>query len=113
MPPVVTPEAVADRIVKLARRPKDNTPIGAVVAPTVIAHRLAPRLFRWAAGQLASTYVKLGPPAPRDDQGVFEPAAHDHVVSLRKRSPMLRAAGIGLVAAAGATWLLARGRTRR
>jgi hypothetical protein len=73
VPPVVPPERVAERIVRLALRPHRSARVGASNAVTV-PFGLAPDATGRLMGRLAKRFMlHSGPPADATDGGLWEP----------------------------------------
>jgi short-subunit dehydrogenase len=75
VPPVVTPERVAERIVGLALRPRRTIRVGALHA-SAVPYALAPDLTGRLAARLGRHFLfRSGPPADASDGGLFETVA--------------------------------------
>ena len=73
MPPVVSPERVAEEIVGLALRPRRSVRVGASNAALSVPFALAPDMSGRLVGGLAERFLfRTGPPAPANDGGLFE-----------------------------------------
>ncbi len=109
VPPVVAPERVAERIVRLALRPRRAVRVGALHG-VVVPHRLAPGATgRLVAGLGRRFLLGSGPPAPPSSGALFEtratPAAPRGGWGARERR-QARAAGGALAAIAAASGAL-------
>jgi len=79
VPPVVSPERVAERIVGLAQSPRRSTRVGALHA-SAIPYALAPDSTERLVGRLGGRFLlRSGPAADASDGGLFEtvPAGAD------------------------------------
>jgi short-subunit dehydrogenase len=110
VPPVVTPERVAERIVGLALRPRRSVRVGALHA-SAIPYALAPDSTGRLAARLGRHFLfRSGPPADASDGGLFETVAGraeargDWGMPERRRAR--RAVAIGAALAAGVSALL-------
>ena len=110
VPPVVTPERVAERIVGLALRPRRSVRVGALHA-SAVPYALAPDLTGGLAARLGRQFLfRSGPPADASDGGLFKTVAGraeargDWGMPERRRAR--RAVTIGAALAAGASALL-------
>ena len=75
VPPVVTPERVAERIVGLALRPRRTIRVGALHA-SAVPYALAPDSTGRLAARLGRHFLfRSGPPADATDGGLFETVA--------------------------------------
>ena len=110
VPPVVTPERVAERIVGLALRPRRSIRVGALHA-SAVPYALAPDSTGRLAARLGRQFLfRSGPPADASDGGLFKTVAGraeargDWGMPERRRAR--RAVAIGAALAAGASALL-------
>jgi short-subunit dehydrogenase len=113
VPPVVSVEAVARKIVSLAERPRAFNAMGVVFPVSVAFHALTPRLFRWTVSRATQAFLALSPPAARTDAALFTAAPGGGPASGGLRSPAWRAVVAGASAAAalgGVLWLARRRR---
>lgn len=115
MPPVYTPEGVAETIVRLAARPQPEVVVGALARAVAGLHRLFPGLVERAmAKQVDALHVVRGKPGPADFEGnLFTPMeagaeARDGWKARRRRSLLPVAAGLALPAALLWGWLRGR-----
>jgi short-subunit dehydrogenase len=112
VPPVIPVDAVARKIVQLARRPRATAPMGVAFPVSVGFHRLAPAVFREVVGRTAQLYLKFAPAAPRTSAALFGPTQRVGRASGDLRSPLLRlAVGGGLLALAITTGAMLTGRS--
>lgn len=75
VPPVVSPERVAEEIVGLALEPRRAARVGALHLSSV-PYALAPEATGRAVARLGRRYLlRSGPPAPASDGGLFETVA--------------------------------------
>src|SRR5215216_5017086 len=110
VPPVVSPERVAERIVGLALRPRRTIRVGALHA-SAVPYALAPDSTGRLAARLGRQFLfRSGPPADASDGGLFKTVAGraeargDWGMPERRRAR--RAVAIGAALAAGASALL-------
>src|SRR5829696_4081057 len=110
VPPVVSPERVAERIVGLAQSPRRSVRVGALHASTV-PYALAPDSTGRLVGRLGRHFLfRSGPLANASDGGLFETVAGraeargDWGMPERRRARL--AVAIGAALAAGASALL-------
>ena len=115
MPPVYTPEGIADAIVRLATRPKAELVPGAATRSVAGLHRLIPGLVERAmARQVDQLHIVRGEPGPTDFEGnLFEPMAAGAEArdgwKARQRRPLLpMAAALALPVALLWGWLRGR-----
>ena len=117
VPPVVPPERVAERIVRLALRPKRSVRVGAANA-IAVPFALAPDATGRLVGRLAKRFLlHSGPEAADTDGGLWETLpTRDAAVrggwGIRERAIARRAGTVALAGLAGAAVLLSR-RVRR
>ncbi len=117
VPPVVTPERVAERIVRLALRPRRSARVGAANA-VAVPFALAPDTIGRLVGRLAERFLlRSGPVAPSSDGGLWETVpGRDAVVrggwGVRERARARRLGTVSLAGLAGVAVLLSR-RARR
>jgi NAD(P)-dependent dehydrogenase (short-subunit alcohol dehydrogenase family) len=107
VPPVVSPERVAERILGQALRPRRSARVGALNA-SAVPYALAPDLSGRLAARLGARFLfRSGPPADDSDGGLFETV--DGKAEIRgdwgipERRRARRALAIGAVLAAGAS----------
>ena len=104
------PEEVADAIVRLARRPKDKTSVGATAKLAPLAYAVAPSLGRWVMYRMLGLSIANAAPQQPHPGALFKPGDNGgqsgHV-------PLGRIAGFGAIAllvVAGTAALLGRPR---
>lgn len=110
MPPLYDPQLVAEAMVRVAKRPRPKTTVGAAAHAARLGHLLSPTLFGWLAAKLMDSYFKHAPDAPQTDGNLYEASVGTGVsggyrkVSGGAKGPLL---ALGLVAAAAAGVALA------
>src|SRR5215213_2528322 len=110
VPPIVTPERVAERIVGLALRPRRSVRVGALHA-SAIPYALAPDPLGRLAARLGRHFLfRSGPPADASDGGLFETVPAGAEVrggwGLEERRRAKRAVVVGAALAAGTSAVL-------
>lgn len=120
MPPIYTPEGVAETIVLMARRPRPEVVVGAAARSVVGLHRLFPGLIERAmARQVDALHVVRGEAGPDDYEGnLFEPIAEgaearDGWKTRERRLFVPVLAGLALPLAVVWSWLRRRSARRR
>lgn len=120
LPPVVTPESVADAVVAVLDRPRPRTVVGKAQLPAVWLQRAAPgvadRLLRWgqdvvagAHGGTASRPSSEGPAVLVDEGNLATPGDHATRDGWVARDRSVAAGAFGLAAAALVTAARRRG----
>ena len=114
VPPVVSPERVAERIVGLALRPRRSVRVGALNA-SALPYALAPDLVGRLAAGLGGRYLfRSGPPADASDGGLFGTvdgrAEARGAWGVPQRRRARRALAIGALAAGASAVFLRRAR---
>lgn len=110
-PIVYPPERVAEVIVRLAERPRNEVVVGAMAKLAVLQHRLLPGLVEWGIARSGMVYLDHADPAPITQGRVFAPLPAPMRVHGGWRRPGERTAVLALVglAAAGlAAWGMSR-----
>ncbi len=115
-PPLLDPRTVAAEIVRLARRPKPTSMVGAVTGLVRIAHFLSPELSARAMAAFMRAYFRRAKSAAATTGNLFRPPDAPGGIdgglrsaSGSRASPIAKA----LLGAAGAALLLYAGRRRR
>ncbi|GLU24681.1 hypothetical protein SLE2022_405870 [Rubroshorea leprosula] len=108
-PGALAPETVARAVVRLARRPRDTTVVGAPAPAFVLAQALAPNLGATVMNGFMDVWEGRGPRADDTDGTLFAPAAGASGPDGGRRSPKARkvtaaaaVAGLGLLAGVAA-----------
>lgn len=119
MPPVYSPEQVADAIVNCAMNPKDEVTVGNAATMLRWLHRLSPTMVEAMFAKQVDQEHFTDQPAGATTGNVFEPqpwgtsveggwggkAAHGHHTTALSGAAMAAGVGVGLLAA----WGLSRG----
>jgi short-subunit dehydrogenase len=72
--PIFPPERIAEAMVALALRPRDETPVGWPAHLARMSYGAAPLLTERATGLILRHVIKSAPPAPRRFGNLFEPS---------------------------------------
>lgn len=93
VPPVVSPERVAEKMVRLALRPRRAVHVGTLHA-LALPHAVAPGLSGRVVARLAALYLlRSGAPAPASDGALFGPVPAESAVRARGGSASAAAPG--------------------
>ena len=100
-PPVYDARKVADAVVRVARRPKATTTVGAPADLIRFGHFFAPTLSARFMNWFMTTYFKLADPTPVTDGNLYAPSSRPGGIDGGLRSGRQRVA-LGAVAATAA-----------
>lgn len=92
IPPMLSPEKVAEKAVAIAKRPSAQNPLG---WPTYFAratYTLFPKLTRNLAGQLLRDYFRIASPTPKTEGHIFESHRERGRTTYSLQSPKVLAA---------------------
>ena len=101
------PEQVAAAIVRVARRPRNSTSVGATAKLAPVAYALAPGLGRWAMNRMLGLSIARATPQDPSPGALFEPGSND---GASRHVPVGLIAGLGT---AGLLGLVAAAALRR
>lgn len=78
MPPIYSPQRVAATIVKGARRPQNNMPVGQVARQMIMQHRVSPALTeKLMATQVDRKHLSRTEPSGANAGNLYDPPSHE------------------------------------
>lgn len=100
------PAKVADVIVRLAQKPRDHTPIGALASTTRVAHAFAPGIMRRLTARMAELFFRLRPRARPAEGDLFAPRHTAHTLGAAPGPRRFARAGITALLLGGVALLI-------